>query len=107
MIELFLLAATPKPDAVSQAGKAVIWYFIGIVIVVPLVKLGIDIYHILKEHGVIGRKNTIPVNQKPENPYEEYNLIKRAYDKLCEDELGIESLTEEEKRALRKHGIDI
>ena len=105
MLSTILLTAANKPDAVSQIAHAYIWQFIITAIIVPIIGLIIYIVRIVRQN--ISSESDIPVNVISQNQYDEENLIRSAYDKLCKDELGIESLTEEEKAVLRKHGINV
>ncbi|MBR2554989.1 MAG: hypothetical protein IKE94_09040 [Aeriscardovia sp.] len=107
MVGMYLLAASTKPDAVGQIAHAYIWLFIFTVFIAPAIKLVIEICRIVKESGVTRRKNNIPIRYQESFTPEEESLIRSAYDKLCKDKLGKESLTEEEKEVLRKNGINV
>ena len=105
MISAFLLAAANRPDSVSQIAHAYIWYFIISVIIIPFIGLVIYIVRLIRQNA--SSESDIKVNIMSQNQYDEENLIRSAHDKLCKDELGLESLTEEEKAVLRKHGINV
>ena len=100
MMSTYLLAAANKPDAVSQIAHAYIWYFI-----ISFIGLVIYIVRLIRQNA--SSESDIKINVMSQNQYDEENLIRSAHDKLCKDELGIESLTEEEKAVLRKHGINV
>lgn len=105
MMSTYLLTAANKPDAVSQIAHAYIWYFIISVIIIPFIGLVIYIVRLIRQNA--SSVSDIKINVMSHNQYDEENLIRSAHDKLCKDELGIESLTEEEKAVLRKHGINV
>ena len=94
-----------KPDAINQYSKIYFLYLLLIIFIVPIIKLVIDIYHIVRDHK--RKQTTIHVNYSnaSENPYEEENLLRSIHDKLCVNNLGLESLTKEELQILKKHHL--
>ena len=77
-----------------------VWlYIIGIAIIVPLIRLGIAIYHITKH------SDTVPVSKTVLNPYEESNMLRSIHEKICMDGYEIDSLSKEECNFLRRKGV--
>ena len=107
MIGMYLLAVSTKTDVVGQIAHAYIWLFVVTAFIAPAIKLVIEICRIVKASGVTRRKSNLQIRYQKSFTPEEDSLIQSAYDKICKDNLGKESLTEEEKEVLRKNGINV
>ena len=105
METVYYILMSGGKDAVSQLAHAYIWYFIIAVIIVPIIGLVIFIVRTVKQNTV--HESEIKINDVGYSKHEEERLLQRAHAKLCEYNLGPDSLTEEEKAVLRKHNINV
>lgn len=96
-------------DAVADIGHAMIFQWVAIVIIIPIIKLIIEIYKIIKNNYIIPNKSEIKVNYTTVNSNKnsnqhDINLLKSSADKIREG-YGLNSLSKEELDTLKKHGI--
>ena len=96
-------------DAVADIGHAMIFQWVMVVIIIPIITLIINIYKIIKENYIIPNKSEIKVNytaatSNQNSNQHDINLLKSSADKIREG-YGLISLSKEELNVLKKHGI--
>ena len=92
-------------DAVADIGHAMIFQWVMIVIIIPIITLIINIYKIIKENYILPNKSEMEVNYPVcDNKQNDINLLKSARDKL-EEGYGLVSLSKEELKVLNKYKI--
>ena len=91
-------------DAVADIGHAMIFQWVVIVIIIPIIELILYIYRLIKNYS-IQNESGIKINDCTSNKNQkDINLLRSAADKIKEG-YGLSSLSKEELNVLRKHNI--